>query len=154
MKNIVQQFVCILLIFSLFNVQGYAKSMIGSNTIESNQFDTFNEEDFYSEFEELQELESILAISKITLSELQSSDFALNVSLDPEPFLPFEEEPVDYGGCNNFTAFLMGVGCGAIGVLIVYLKTDNRQLTNQAIFGCVVSTVLSVVMQVSAGNTY
>lgn len=152
MKNIFKNILCIVLILSLFNVQGYANSIISSYTTESEQFDTFSEDDFYSEFDELQELESILATSNITFSELKSSDFALNASINPEPFLPFEEEPVDYGGCNNFTAFLMGVGCGAIGVLIVYMKTDNRQLTNQAIFGCVVGTLISVALQISSGN--
>lgn len=156
MKSLPLKIISLLLVFIILGQQGFAETymLISNNESKSAElFYSFDESAFLAEFDALRKVEVKLENECMTLNELNSSDFALDLKINPDPVLPFEEEGVsNNGGCNGFTAFLMGFGCGVIGVLIVYFKTEDNSLTTSSIMGCLLWSAVSIYFQVANGG--
>lgn len=101
-----------------------------------------------AEFSELNQLgDMVLANSDLTYSTLKMTNENLvsSLGLVSESSLPFQTgEPV-----LGIPSFLWGCGLGVVGLVVVYVGTDQDKVeTKKAMWGCVTSTGLYAVVYV------
>lgn len=102
--------------------------------------DTFeyNEKNIESEFEQLNKIETyVLNHDGATLSEVQSQNPKLlaGIELNPESSTNFLKGDLP----ANIPPFIWGCVLGVIGILLVYILSDNdKDLTKKAVIGCLV----------------
>ena len=113
----------------------------------NNDLFTYDREEIESAFNELKELEDYVKINDgVTLSSLQASDNPLIANLylgDPFSTNIFFEEPA-----LGIPSFWWGCCIGVWGVAIVYFVTEDRDEVKAAFKGCVIGTLVGVVLYV------
>ena len=145
MKKFLRALTCTVLALSMFNLSFAGTfamtSQVSDETIEAFDFD---ESEVYSQFDEITELETMVASSDVTYSELETENASLlegvnNTSMIPVPMTQDEMDP------PLFSGFLWGCVFSWVGIIVVYLTTaDGSPHRKKAVTGCVVSGVLSV----------
>ncbi len=128
----------ILLILVFFSFNSFA-----GNT----ELFTYDGEEIENAFKELTELEDYVKINNgITLSSLQASNNQLIAGLNlGDPFstnIFFEEPPL------GIPSFWWGCCIGVWGVAIVYFVTEDREEVKAAFKGCVIGTLVGMVLYV------
>ncbi len=106
---------------------------------------SYDKDELNNEFAELNSLENYVKTNQgVTLTNLleENNPLVANLSLRA-PFsfpLPFEEPPLGIG------SFWWGCLFGILGILLVYVVTEDNDEVKQALKGCVVGTLVSVVL--------
>jgi hypothetical protein len=95
---------------------------------------------------ELSSIESYVSQNyTLSVNEMASSNALisnLNTTINPF-FLGSGEPPL------GIPSFLWGCGLGVVGILLVYIMTDNdKEQTKKAVWGCVTSTAVYIVIYV------
>lgn len=151
MKKFIQKSICVILVFALMNLQGFANVGVFSEidfSMNDSEIVDFNEDAFYEEFSELSSLEEFLETNETSYSELVAIESSLIASVAPEPLLPFSDDVDSEGPALGIPSFLWGCVLGWVGLLIVYLVTENTDETKKALWGCIASSVIGVVIYV------
>jgi len=112
-----------------------------------------------NEFEDLQLLEDLVLETDATASKLKAADNDLIYFLDEDASIensilamaaPDDERPLGIGG------FIWGFCLGLVGVIVVYVAIDDPELKKKegrnAIFGCIVSTLIGGIIQFAILN--
>jgi hypothetical protein len=98
-----------------------------------------------AEFSGLNQLATMVTNSGISYSDLllTNGNMVASLSLVPESALPDgEKNPV-----LGIPSFLWGCGLGVVGLLVVYLVSDeNKVETKKAMWGCITSTAVVVII--------
>lgn len=95
------------------------------------------------DFEQLNKIENYVNSNNVTLDELKSEKTNLlnGVELDNSSAMPLDALPL------NVPAFWWGCILGWIGLLLVYILSDNdKEQVKKAFYGCIVSSVVGVVI--------
>ncbi len=108
---------------------------------------TYDKEEVESTFKELNELEDYVKVNDgVTLTDLlASNNQLLNNLFLGDPFSTdsfFEEPPL------GIPSFWWGFCIGVWGIAVVYFVTEDKDETKQAFKGCVVGTLVYVVLYV------
>ena len=132
-----------LLLFLCFLMAVSASFATGADALE------FNEQEINAEFQQLNQLENfVLSNEGITLDEVASSQSSLTEGLNLEPnsiatIMAKGELP------GNIPPFWWGFCLGWVGLLLVYILTDNdKDQVKKAFTGCLVSAAIGVVVYV------
>jgi len=135
MKRHLLTFLVILFFFSLNSFAG------------NSELFTYDREEVESAFKELNELEDYVKINEgITLTDLLASNNNLISNLflgDPYSTNIFFDEPP-----LGIPSFWWGFCIGVWGIAVVYFVTEDRDETKLAFKGCVVGTLVYVVLYV------
>lgn len=108
---------------------------------------SYDEELLFAELEGLNELDAYVEANEgVTFSDLENEGSLLiadiNNSAAPMGMAEGEGEPP-----LGIPSFLWGCVFGVVGLLVVYIMTDNdKEEAKKALWGCVASTVVSVVL--------
>ncbi len=141
MKKLFQKIVSVFLVLCLINLQGYASvGMFGDTYSNANdsEFASFDEDAFYSEFQDIEALETYLSTNDASFDEVDAS---LLVNVSSNSILPLAPAVSD-GPPLGIPSFLWGCILGWVGLLIVYLMADDSAETKKALWGCIISTVV------------
>lgn len=115
-------------------------------TIDESAF-SYDEEALMAELNELDQLDAYVESNEgITFDKLASEDSPLVANMESTA------SPMGMGGQDDgpplgIPSFLWGCVFGVVGLVIVYIMTDNDKAeTKKAMWGCVASTAVSVVL--------
>ncbi|MEO0897876.1 MAG: hypothetical protein AAFY71_15825 [Bacteroidota bacterium] len=100
---------------------------------------SFDEKEADAAVSHLTEIEQIVKEENLTLEELEANHTELlaeHTLLDSSMRGPMDELP------GNIPPFVWGFCLGLIGVLIVYLVTDDNQQTQKSLLGCLVGSLV------------
>jgi hypothetical protein len=132
-----------LLLFWCFAMTVSASFATGAEVLE------FNEQEINAEFQQLNQLESfVLSNEGVTLDEVATSQSHLTEGLNLEPnsiatIMAKGELPA------GIPPFWWGFCLGWVGLLLVYILTDNdRDQVKKAFTGCLISAAIGVVFYV------
>jgi Gpi18-like mannosyltransferase len=163
MKRILFKSVSVLLALVMLNIPSFALSLKSSANLTSNEIKAasdFDESEVYSAFAELSQLDQYLQTNdNVSYTDVAkvNSDILSNVSASSS--LPLTA-PASDELALGIPSFLWGCVFGLIGVLVVYLMTDNnKEQTKKALYGCAASAVVSTLLYVllyagAAASTY
>lgn len=127
------------------NFSVYAGNATSAGTFDESVF-SFDEEFLFAELAELAELDAYIeANNGVTFSDLENEGSLLIANMDnsaaPMGMAEGEEPPL------GIPSFLWGCVFGVVGLVIVYIMTDSdMDETKKAMWGCVASTAVSVVL--------
>lgn len=156
MKKIILKSVSLVLAISLLSAQSFtvyaADASSAAIELDESAF-SFDEELILSELSELNELDAYLeANASVTYETLanEASNLIANIESSAAPMGMADQEGEPPLGIPSF---LWGCVGGVVGLLIVYIMTDNdKEETKKALWGCVASTaVVTVVYLVAWG---
>lgn len=110
----------------------------------------FDESSVLDQFTEIEELSQLISVSdELTISDFEGSNLIENIS--SETMLPVSQEETTGGEDPlGIPSFLWGCVFGVIGILIVYVVSENTEQTKQAVTGCAVSSAISTLIYVIA----
>ncbi len=123
----------------------YAGNTASVVTFDESEF-SFDEAALFAELEELNELDAFVETNEgITYSELENEGSMLLTNIEntaaPMGMAEGGEPPL------GIPSFLWGCVFGVVGLVIVYIMTENdMDETKKAMWGCVASTAVSVVL--------
>jgi hypothetical protein len=123
----------------------YAGNAASVVTFDESVF-SFDEELLFAELEELNELNAFVETNEgITYSELENESSLLLTNIEnsaaPMGMAEGGEPPL------GIPSFLWGCVFGVVGLVIVYIMTENdMDETKKALWGCVASTAVGVVL--------
>lgn len=148
MLKFTQKFFAVLLALAMLNLQSYAAPILVSDfSDDASEIVNFDESEIYSQFEELSELTNLVLSENLSANEMLSENSSLLENVELEAMLPVSTDDDGAGGPPlGIPSFLWGCVFGLLGVLLVYLVSDeNKDETKKAVWGCVVSGAVSVV---------
>lgn len=151
MKQIILKAFSVFLALLMFSMQTFAYTSKASTSITKSEIQSvtaFDESEIYAAFAEVSELDQYLAVNDgKTYTEVNQADATLLNGISSTTSLPFSASAD--GLALGIPSFLWGCAFGPLGVLIVYLMTDNdKTQTKKAFFGCLAGTVIYVVVWV------
>lgn len=112
-----------------------------------------DEKELNSNFAELQKFENFIEEHRgISLAEVKSNY--------PQALKRIDAHPGNFAGMKStfrgggetplgIPPFIWGCVLGIIGLVIVAVIAEDRELTKQALYGCIVSTALSIGLQIA-----
>ncbi len=105
---------------------------------------TFNETEFYTSFETLDEIDQIVGVNEdVTLADIKEMDGVSENAIAAATFMAKGDAPL------GIPAFFWGCVLGWVGILITYLLTDHdKEQTKKALFGCLTWTGVVIVFYV------
>lgn len=108
---------------------------------------SYDEEALLAELSELDELDAYVESNEgITFDELASEESPLVAGMESTAS-PMGMAGQEDGPPLGIPSFLWGCVFGVVGLVIVYIMTDNDKAeTKKAMWGCVASTAVSVVL--------
>jgi hypothetical protein len=148
MKKFLLKSLSIFMAITLLSAQSfsaYAGNGASVVTFDESAF-SFDEEMLFAELEELNELDAYIETSDgVTFSDLAKEGSLLIANMDnaaaPMGMAEGGEPPL------GIPSFLWGCVFGVVGLVIVYIMTENdMDETKKAMWGCVASTAVSVVL--------
>lgn len=148
MKKFLLQSLSVFMAIILLGAQNfsvYAGNGTSVVTFDESAF-SFDEEMLFAELEELNELDAYVESAEgITFSDLENEGSLLIANMDnaaaPMGMAEGGEPPL------GIPSFLWGCVFGVVGLVIVYIMTENdMDETKKAMWGCVASTAVSVVL--------
>jgi len=106
---------------------------------------SYDRDQLNDEFAELNMLENYVKINEgITLTSLINENHPLIAGISVgnpfAPAIPFEEPPL------GIPSFWWGCCIGVWGIAVVYFVTEDKEETKQAFKGCVIGTLVGVVL--------
>lgn len=152
MKKFILKSVSLILVFSLVSAQGFgafAANIINPSPNLDESVFSYDEEMLSSALSELNELDNFIeANNDVTFESLENAGSSLiaNIEAGSAPMgMPGAAE----GGESplGIPSFLWGCVFGVLGVVLVYVLSDeDKAETKKALWGCVASTAVSVVL--------
>jgi len=120
----------------------------------------FDDSEIYSAFAGVSELDEYLAMNNgKSYSEVSQNNSALLNGVSSTTTLPLSASPDNLA--LGIPSFLWGCVFGWVGLVIVYLVTENKEQTKKALWGCIASTVVTVGLYIvlfaataESGNPY
>ncbi len=131
----------------LFGMQTFAFSLKASSPITENEIQAvsaFDDAEIYDAFAGMADLDQYLATNtNKTYTDVSKENCALLNGVSATTSLPLSASSDQEA--LGIPSFLWGCVFGIIGLLVVYLMTDNnKEQTKKALYGCIVGTVVSV----------
>ncbi len=156
MKKLILRSVSVILAISLLSSQSfnvYAGNISAATAELDESVFTFDEELIISELSELNELDAYVeANASVTFESLANEGSALIANIESSA-APMGMAGQDGEPPLGIPSFLWGCVGGVLGLLVVYIMTDNdKDETKKALWGCVASTaVVAIVYMVAWG---
>lgn len=152
MKKFLFKSLSVSLALLLLNMQSFAfnlKSTVDFTSAEIQATTDFNDSEIYEAFAELSTLDQYLQTNEDkTYSDLELEDSSMLAGVSSTTTLPLSSSASDELALG-IPSFLWGCVFGIIGVVVVYLMTDeNKEQTKKAVYGCIASTVVGIVFYV------
>ncbi|MDP3915896.1 MAG: hypothetical protein Q8R96_19390 [Bacteroidota bacterium] len=161
MKKFLFKSLSVSLALLLLNMQSFAfnlKSTVDFTSTEIEATTDFNDSEIYEAFADISTLDHYLQTNEDkTYSDLELEDSSMLAGVSSTTTLPLSSSASDELALG-IPSFLWGCVFGIVGVLVVYLMTDeNKDQTKKAFFGCIagslIGTVLYVVVFAAAATT-
>lgn len=152
MKKFLFKSLSVALALLLLNTQTFAfnlKSTVDISSTEIEATTDFNDSEIYEAFADISTLDQYLQTNEDkTYSDLELEDSSMLAGVSSTTTLPLSSSASDELALG-IPSFLWGCVFGIIGVVVVYLMTDeNKEQTKKAVYGCVASTVVGVVFYI------
>jgi hypothetical protein len=152
MKKFLFKSLSVTLAILLLNMQSFAfnlKSTVDISATEISATTEFNDSEIYEAFADISTLDQYLQTNEDkTYSDLELEDSSMLAGVSSSTTLPLSSSASDELALG-IPSFLWGCVFGIIGVVVVYLMTDeNKEQTKKAVYGCVASTVVGVVFYI------
>ncbi|NOY94838.1 MAG: hypothetical protein GXO81_00395 [Chlorobi bacterium] len=154
MKKRLLRIVSIFLGVLMLNLQTFGYTPIHFKAESSsdvvNDILAFNDSEVYDAFAEINDLTQFVADNEgVTYTDLEKENSELISKVSASASLSMQQDPDELA--LGIPSFLWGCVFGIIGVLVVYIMTDeNKEQTKKAFWGCVAGTAVSVVIYVVA----
>jgi hypothetical protein len=151
MKQILLKSLCIFFAMMMLTMQSFAYTLKASNSISSTEIEAvtqFDDSEIYASFADVSALDQYLSVNEgKSYSDVFTENSSILTGVSSTSSLPLS--PADNGDrALGIPSFLWGCALGWVGMLIVYLVTENKEETKKALWGCIISTVVSVVFYV------
>ncbi len=152
MKKFLFKSLSVSLALLLLTMQSFAfnlKSTVDFTSTEIQATTDFNDSEIYEAFADISTLDQYLQTNEDkTYSDLELEDSSMLAGVSSTTTLPLSSSQSDELALG-IPSFLWGCVFGIIGVVVVYLMTDeNKEQTKKAVYGCVASTVVGIVFYV------
>ena len=152
MKKFLFKSLSVALALLLLNTQTFAfnlKSAVDISSTEIEATTEFNDSEIYEAFADISTLDQYLQTNEDkTYSDLELEDSSMLAGVSSTTTLPLSSSASDELALG-IPSFLWGCVFGIIGVVVVYLMTDeNKEQTKKAVYGCVASTVVGIVFYI------
>lgn len=149
MKKIILKSVSLILAISLLSAQNF--SIMASTTGTTVEFDesvfTYDEDLLLAELSDLDELDAYIEANEGTTFDGLSNESSPLVANIESTASPMGMAGQDGEPPLGIPSFLWGCVFGILGLLVVYIATDNDQAeAKKAMWGCLASTAVSVVL--------
>ena len=164
MKRMLIKSLCIFFSFLMLTMQTFAYTISSSNAITQKDVQAvtqFNESEVYTAFADVSALDQYLTLNDgKSFSDVSKVNSSILNGVSATTALPATS-----GGKDELAlgipSFLWGCVLGWVGMLIVYLVTENKEQTKKALWGCLAGTAIEVAIYVvliaasaSSGTTY
>lgn len=152
MKQTIFKSFSVLLAILMFSIQTFAYSSKISSPLTKSEIQTvteFDDSEIYAAFSEVNDLDQYLSQNEnSTYADISREDVSMLTNISATTSLPVSASSDELA--LGIPSFLWGCVFGIVGVLVVYLMTDNnKEQTKKAFYGCIVGTVVSVVIYVA-----
>lgn len=118
-----------------------------NNNIAEKEVLTYNQEVINYEFEKLNKIEAFVASNEgADIKSVQETGLLNDVNLDTNSLATITN---DSDLPLNIPAFLWGCLLGGLGILIVYMVTEDKVQTKKAVYGCLVAGGVVAVIYVA-----
>ena len=151
-----KRMICLILAISLLNLS-YAGFCLPVSKITADEIDVFqfNEDEIYMQFDDLSELEALVATSDITYSELENEKWELIELVNNNNMIPVPISQDNEMKPPVMSGFLWGCLFGLMGVVVVYVSTDDDSLhRKKAMNGCIVGSIVGGVITAGVYGLY
>ncbi len=148
MRKVLFKTLSVFMAFTLLLAQNFSSYASETVSLFDESDFSFNEAQLFAELEELNALDAFVEINEgITFSELEASENLLVAEMDsaaaPMGMATNDGDTAPLG----IPSFLWGCVLGVVGLLIVYIMTDqNKDEAKKALWGCVASSVVGGVL--------
>lgn len=154
MKKFLFKSLSVTLAILLLNLQSFALNFTNTVEITTDEIQAtanFNDSEIYEAFADISTLEQYLQVNEDkTYSDLEMENSSLLSGVSSSTTLPLSSSASDELALG-IPSFLWGCVFGIVGVLVVYLMTDeNKDQTKKAFFGCLAGTVVGTVIYLVA----
>lgn len=150
MKKTLMKSFSVFLSLLMFSMQTFAYTSRTSTSITKSEIESvtqFDESEIYAAFADVSDLDQYLAQNNDkTYTEVSQANVALVSGISATTTLPFSASTDEL--VLGIPSFLWGCVFGWVGLLVVYLVLENKVQTKKALTGCIVSTVVGVVIYV------
>lgn len=151
MKQTILKSFSLFLAVLMFSFQTFAFSTKTSTAITENEIQSvigFDESEIYAAFAEVSDLDQYLAQNEgVTYTDIDQENSTLLNGISSSTTLPFSASSDEL--VLGIPSFFWGCVFGWVGLLVVYLVLENKEQTKKALYGCIASTVVSVVIYVA-----
>jgi hypothetical protein len=151
MKQMILKSFCIFFAVMMMTMQTFAYSISAANAITQSDIQTitqFNDAEVYTAFEEVTALDQYLTVNEgKTFADISRENSSILNGVSAVTSLPLTS-PANGELALGIPSFLWGCALGWVGMLIVYLITEDKVQTKKALYGCILGTVIEVVLYV------
>ncbi|MBV5312060.1 MAG: hypothetical protein JZU47_02120 [Prolixibacteraceae bacterium] len=151
MKQTILKSFSLFLAVLMFSFQTFAFSTKTSTAITENEIQSvigFDESEIYTAFAEVSDLDQYLAQNEgVTYTDIDQENSTLLNGISSSTTLPFSASSDEL--VLGIPSFFWGCVFGWVGLLVVYLVLENKEQTKKALYGCIASTVVGVVLYVA-----
>jgi len=151
MKQTILKSFSLFLAVLMFSFQTFAFSTKTSTAITENEIQSvigFDESEIYAAFAEVSDLDQYLAQNEgVTYTDIDQENSTLLNGISSSTTLPFSASSDEL--VLGIPSFFWGCVFGWVGLLVVYLVLENKEQTKKALYGCIASTVVGVVLYVA-----
>jgi hypothetical protein len=134
----------------MFNSQTFALSSKTNASFTENEISSiteFNDAEIYDAFAEVSSLDQYLAENNDkTFADISQENGSLLNGISATTTLPFSASSDEL--VLGIPSFFWGCVFGWVGLLVVYLVLENKDQTKKALTGCVIGTLVTVVLYV------
>lgn len=118
-----------------------------NNNIAEKEVLTYNPDNINNEFEKLNKIEAFVASNEgADIESVKETELLNDISLDTNSLATITN---DSDLPLNIPAFLWGCLLGGLGILIVYMVTEDKVQTKKAVYGCLVAGGVVAVIYVA-----
>ena len=148
MKQLILKSLSVFFAMLLFGVQTFAFTLKASSPITKNEIQSvteFDDSEIYDAFASITDLDQYLALNNgKTYYDVSLDNSLLLNGISSNTLLPLSASSSELA--LGIPSFLWGCVFGWVGLLIVYLVTDNdKGQTKKALWGCIANGVVVVV---------
>jgi len=151
MKQMILKSFCVFLAFMMCTMQTFAFTISSTNSITQSDiqaFSQFEDSEVYAAFSDVTALDQYLSVNADkTFADVSKENSSILNSVSASTSLPLTSTGNDETALG-IPSFLWGCVLGWVGMLIVYLVTENKEQTKKALWGCLVGTAVEVVLYV------
>lgn len=150
MKQALLKSFSVFLALLMFSFQTFAYSSKTSASVTKSEIQSvteFDDSEIYAAFADVSDLDQYLTQNdNKTYTEVSQENGTLLNGISSSTSLPFSASTDEL--VLGIPSFLWGCVFGWVGLLVVYLVLENKEQTKKALYGCIASTVVSVVLYI------